>query len=216
MSIMEEYLESEHGTKRSWHKKKPGVYHASSSGKCLRRRYYEFKQNISADAEAYGNFQLGHRLEEIYLDALREKFGHHYVKTDVPIRINLKNCYIKGETDPVIIGDNWEIKDMYEVKTTAWIDYKQDEPDKKHVYQTHCYMYALGLDSCHIAYMDKKGLDTVVHQVEFDQSIFDEIIMKTNLLHQALLNDEPPDVQDESEHDRFCAVEDQEVCCQNQ
>ena len=197
--------------KDSWHERKRGVYHASSTGKCVRRNYFDWVHDVTPPASAYVHFELGHRLEEVYLDALKYEFGDRFVKTDMPICLEFDDFKIVGETDPVVFDNNGEISQITEVKTTTNLKYTRKEPKQTHLYQTHCYMKALDQDSVTIVYICKRDLDSVTHTIEFDSDIWDDIVDRTETLHNALENEDPPDPVGPEGQDHFCDHSD--MCC---
>lgn len=215
-TIMNRYLEAEYADQDDeYYEPKVGTYHASTMGRCVRHNYFAFMEDIRPDDGAWPHFELGNTLEDVFVKALRNEYGWRYVKNSVPIRIGFDGYEIVGETDPVVLKDNMNIRRLYEVKTTKNLSYVKSTPKLEHVYQVHCYMYALGLldDRCTIVYISKYDLDTQAHHVEFDKSIWNDIVDKVATLHEAIENEEPPEVQPKSEHDYFCDAGDQ--CCKN-
>lgn len=213
--IVKRWLCAEHDQTDEWHEREVGEYHASTVGKCTRRLYYDFVDDTRPDASAYPHFQLGHVLEEQFLSSLKEEFGDRYVKTDIPIEIQRPEYRIVGETDPVVINDNFELEEITECKTTGNLKYVKGAPKRTHKYQVHCYMKALGQDEATIIYLNKYNLDSVMHTVEFDAEIWADIIDRMDTLHEALLEREPPEPFEEPKYqDHFCDHEG-DKCCKN-
>lgn len=213
MTIMKDFLNAEHSGRDEWHERELGTYHASSCGKCLRHRYYQHAEDPQPDKSAYPHFELGHRLESVFLDALKEEFGDRYVKTDIPIEIQFDGYRIVGETDPVVVGENGVPKEIFEVKTTTNLKYTRSEPKWTHLCQLHSYMKALDLEESSIVYIQKTDLSTQRHRVEFDPEIWETIDSSTRKLHEALLEKNPPDKQPEEGRDYFCSAEGSGFCC---
>lgn len=211
--IIQRYLNAEHGERGEWHTPEPGEYHASQTGKCVRNWYYTRKEDITPDASAYKHFELGNVLEEVLMGALRQEFGDRYVKTDIPVTVQGDGWQLVGETDPVVVDDNFDIRHLTECKTTGNLKYTRDSPKFNHLCQVHVYMAALDLNRCKIVYIQKYDLDTQVHDVKFDPQIYNGIIDRVSELHEALGTDEPPEAQEEEAQDYFCNLD--ERCCKN-
>lgn len=186
-----------------------GEYHSSTLGHCLRRRYLDFKNPEAAEPGegAWPHFELGNVLERVFEDALEAEFGHRYVKNSLPVEIDCGDYKIVGETDPVVMGQNGEIDQLWEVKTTTNLKYTRDSPKYEHVCQVHAYIYGLSLlnSGAKIVYIDKKNLDTVVHDVDFKEYRWDQIRDETDRLHEALTTDNIPEPVEEKKQDHFCA-----------
>lgn len=211
---MKRYLNEKHSGVDEWHRREVGVYHASAMGKCVRRHYFNFKEDTQPENDAYPHFELGNRLEDLYEDALKEEYGEKYVKNDVPIKFQGDDYKIVGSTDPVIINDNGDIETIFEVKTTGNLKYTRGSPKDRHLYQLMCYMKALNVNKANIVYINKYNLETVTHEVQFDIVIWNDILNRAERLHEALENDEPPEPVNSDESDYFCEFD--ERCCENE
>lgn len=215
MTIMRDYLNEKYSEEDDeYFERKFGVYHASGSGKCPRRRYFDFVEDTQVEARAYPHFELGNMIEDIFEDALIARYGHRYVVNGLPIEIPIDDFVLVGETDPVIINDNFEIRELWECKSTSNLSYTRDGPKRAHVRQVHAYMYGLKLFECNIIYVNKKNLRTQVHPVEFDPEIWAEIVADWRTVHEAIVNEEPPGPEsDEDRQDHFCSHDAR--CCKN-
>lgn len=218
-TTMERFLEAEYGGELDdYFKPEVGKYHASTSGSCLRRLYYDFKHEVPPGEDAWPHFELGNRMEDVFERALIEEHGERYVANSIPISIPIDGFEIVGETDIVVLGDNLTVDTLYEVKSTKNLSYVRNKPKWPHVCQLHCYSYGLDLindESRKIVYIDKGNLETVTHEVDFERGIWNHILRKMRNLHEALMNDEPPEVQPEKHRDYFCPHDDTDRCCKN-
>lgn len=219
-SIMQRYLESEHGGELDdYYKPVIGEYHASTTGCCVRRLYLDFMEAERPDSGAWKHFELGNRMEDVWEDALIAEHGRKYVVNRAPIEVSIDDFKIVGETDPVVIGDNMEVETLWEVKSTSNLSYVRSKPKWPHVCQLHCYSYGLDLlntpGARKIVYIDKTSLETVVHDVPFEKGIWNHILGKLRTVHNALMNEEIPDVAEEKHRDHFCPHDDKSVCCKN-
>lgn len=213
--ILKDYLRAEHGEQDDYYDREVGVYHASTLGNCVRRNYFDFVRDPDVDESAYPHFTIGNVLEEVFEDALKERHGWRYVKNALPIRIPMDDYVIVGETDPVVMDHNGDIERLWEVKTTGNLKYVRDEPKQEHLYQVHSYMFALDIidDRCSIVYINKYNLETVTHTVQFDHEIWNDIVRRCERLHEALVNEDPPDPVGEDGQDYFCPHDNTQLCC---
>lgn len=219
-SVMQNYLESEHGGEQDdYYKPTVGEFHASTTGSCVRRLYFDFMKPQQPDDGAWKHFELGNRMEEIFEDALARRYGEKYVVNRVPIEVDVGDFKIVGETDPVVIDDNLDVQELWEVKSTLNLSYVRDKPKWPHVTQLHAYAYGLDLlnsaDSRKIVYIDKTSLETVVHDVSFEQGIWEHVIDKLETVYEALMTGEPPEPAEEKHQDHFCPHDDEPYCCKN-
>lgn len=219
-SVMGEYLAAEHGGELDdYYKPTIGEFHASTTGSCVRRLYYDFVKPKRPDDGAWKHFELGNRMENIFEDALIRKHGEKYIVNPVPIEIDLGEYSIVGETDPVVINDNMEIETLWEVKSTTNLSYVRKQPKWPHVTQLHAYAYGLDLmnrpGARKIVYIDKTSLETVVHEVSFEQGIWKHVTNKLDTVYEALMTGEPPEPAEEKHQDHFCPHKEEPYCCKN-
>lgn len=220
MSVLDEYLQAEYEENQDeYFERRLGEYHASATGNCIRRNFLDFINDVRPDDDAWPHFEIGNRIEDVFEAALEQKHGWRYVKNSVPIELNFGNFSIVGETDPVVIRDNFDIDTLYEVKSTQNLGYTTEEPKRRHLYQAHCYMRALAdgdvpdFDT-KIVYINKSNLNTVTHDIDFDAEVWDDIVDRTRTLHNALISGQIPDPHEDSDlQDYFC--EHGEKCCKN-
>lgn len=220
-TVMGAFLEAEHGGELDdYFKPKIGEFHASTTGSCPRRMYYDFVEPKRPGKGAWKHFELGNRMEDVFEDALAEKHGSKYVINRVPIDIDFGQYKIVGETDPVVINDNMEIDTLWEVKSTTNLSYVRNKPKWPHVTQLHAYAYGLDLmnrpGARKIVYIDKTSLETVTHEVSFEQGIWKHVTNKLETVYEALMNGEPPEVSEDKHRDHFCPHKEEPYCCHNE
>jgi len=219
-SVMQAYLRAQHGGELDdYYKPRIGEFHASTTGSCVRRLYFDFMDPEKPDDGAWKHFELGNRMENIFEDALKERHEPKYVVNAVPIEVEIDDFKIVGETDPVVIDDNMDVETLWEVKSTSNLSYVRSQPKWPHVCQLHCYAYGLdvlsGSGRRKIVYIDKTSLETVVHDVSFERGIWQHILGKLRTVYQALLDEEPPEPAEEKHQDHFCPHKDKAICCKN-
>lgn len=195
--IVSEYLNMKHGGERQefW-KRRIGRYHASDFGKCLRSVYYEHTVGKKADPSSYPNFHLGHKIEDFAENALSSHYGWDYIKNSYRIKLDYDDFVIVGQTDPILVGNNGDIKKLFEIKSTSWIrDDLRKMPKKPHIMQTHPYMAALPPESVTIIYLQKTDLETVWHKIDYSLDTFSAGLNRINELHRCLKEGKPPEAE---------------------
>lgn len=141
----------------AWHKREPGVYHASSVWYCLRRNYYDLS-GLPKDEGPQGLFEMGRRAEAVLMDALVAHYGARFVRNNIPVRYEAPfdpspdlaaehdplptppKFVIVGETDPVLFGWNNVVKRIYEAKSSEIKDKEKNNPtEERHKRQASFY-----------------------------------------------------------------------------
>lgn len=213
--MIDEYLHREYAEEDDpYYERRLGEYHSSSRGGCVRKNYFNWVDDVTPDSGAWPHFEVGGKIEEIALDVLRSRHGERYVVNDIPILLEYDDFTIVGETDPVVIDDNLDVRHLYEVKSTGNLSYVYEEPKKAHVYQLHCYMLGLDQLEATLWYINKFNLNEVIHHIEFDPDVMIDIVQRTRQLHNALESEvPPPPMEDPDDWDHFCQHGDK--CCKN-
>ncbi|MFP4006113.1 MAG: hypothetical protein ACLFUR_05295 [Candidatus Hadarchaeia archaeon] len=173
-----------------------GVYHASDFGKCLRKLYYEHKLGKRKREKSYPDLHLGNKVEYIIKDALANHYGYDFIKNSYRIELDLGDCKVVGQTDPVLVGVNGEVEKLFEIKSTKSLKYRKEEgPAENHLMQVHPYMKGLGLDFCTIVYVQKSDLEVLPYKVRFDKETFARGKTRILILHKALTGGSPPEAE---------------------
>ena len=170
-----------------------GRYHASDMGKCVRSIYYKHVYGSKTNPGSYSNFHLGNRIEYIAQEALAHYFGWHYVKNSFRIRLDYRDFEIVGETDLLLLNNNFELETMFEIKSIKSLGYVRRKANDNNIMQVHAYMKALKLNYCYIVYIQKSDMDVIGHLIEFDDQLYEEGLERLNLLHSCLVEENPPD-----------------------
>lgn len=205
-SVLSEYLSHRFNNREdSFWDREVGKYHASDTGKCLRKTYYEHELGRREREDAYPHFYQGNLIEDFVEEALMNHFGRDHIKNSFRIELDFDGFKIVGQTDPVLVGSNGKIERLFEVKSTKNLKYRRDGPPNHHVMQVHPYLAGLDLDSCTVIYVGKYGLDALSHEISFDKPTFERGIDRIRRLHSALTNGEPPEAEPFSDWEcRFC------------
>lgn len=199
-----------------------GEYHASRTGRCPRRWYWDFNKQTEDSWSPY--FELGNVFEGIYGDALKWKFGEERVKQDVMIRIILEDdIELVGESDWTVFvtdaerveevvldkrGDeeerwavnedgeevdyNGNVMKVIETKTTKKIEWRE-----KYGYKPkHLYQlqsYMWAMDAHgEIVYMTRNELDEKVFEFGRNPKVEMDIELRVRNHDEALKTDEVP------------------------
>jgi len=170
-----------------------GTYHASDFGKCLRKIYYEHELGKRESENSYPHFHLGNKIEDVVEYSLKNHYGQDLIKNNFRIELNFGDFRVVGQTDPVLVGVNGEIKKLFEIKSTKFLKFREkDGPAEHHVMQIHPYMAGLGLDTCTIVYVQKNDLKVLSYDVCFDKEKFARGKNRISVLHKGLTGGSPP------------------------
>jgi len=186
--LIQNKLVSEFSNKdSSYWEREDKTYHCSDWGKCPLKTYFEFKLGKREDEEAYRVFRQGHDIEAFIQEVMELEFGNRLIKNSYPIKFNIGDIKIVGETDIVRISeDGKKIEQMYEIKSTKNTHYVQDTPNENHIFQVQPYMLGLNLDRCKIIYIDKRDLKGIVHTVEYSTEKYKEGFKRVKTIEETL------------------------------
>lgn len=186
--VFKKYLENRFsGPPTDFYERKIGRYHASDTGKCLRQLYYKYMGVASEKTSSWPHFLLGNNIEKMYEWALKFYYGHDFIKNSIRIQLDFDDISIVGQTDPVLLAPNLDIKKIFEIKSTSSISSKKKYGvSKHHVYQVHPYMSALKCP-CEIVYIHKLNLETAKFDIDFDPDILTRGVNRVRSLHEYLV-----------------------------
>tara|TARA_B100000131_G_scaffold45449_1_gene40638 strand:- start:12025 stop:12747 length:723 start_codon:yes stop_codon:yes gene_type:complete len=167
----------EESNKESW-SRKTGVYHPSSlhPNACKRAIWYD---RIGEDPESRIPpdlrmlFDMGHALHDMLQTKLEKEFDSF--KAEVPVASEELNMF--GHCDGVFRDEEW----VLEIKTVGESVYRNlTKPKIEHVYQVHCYMYALDIPRCQLLYVNRATGAMRNMKVHFQTSVWEKVceIMK--------------------------------------
>ena len=154
--------------------RKVGGYHPSSlhPNACKRALWYDRtgeapKSQIPHDLRMI--FDMGHALHDMLQGKLEKEFDSF--ESEVPV--SAPELHIVGHCDGVFRDTDWvlEIKTVGESVFSSLI-----KPKKEHIYQIHCYMYALDIPRCQLLYVARATGKMRMFKVEFDKQVFDEVL----------------------------------------
>ena len=150
-----------------------GAYHPSSlsPGACLRALWYDRtgeqpESNIPSDLRML--FDIGHALHDMVQSKLEKEFD------DFVSEVSVKHeaLHLVGHCDGVFREKDW----VLEIKTVGESVYKNlIRPKKEHVYQVHCYMFALDIPRTQLLYLNRANGNMKQFIVDFDNEVFTEI-----------------------------------------
>ena len=159
-------------------------FYASEALKCPRQIYYSRKFPQAPDDKLLGVFYVGETIHEMFQGILKEAKAD--LKDEVEIRIKMDDIEVSGRAD--LMGDN----EILELKTTADVKYNKDEASTHHIGQLTLYMSQHRDKKGTLVYIDKRNLETVEHQIEFDQMTFDAVMNNFKKAKIALDTDKLP------------------------
>ena len=168
-----------------------GGYHPSSltPTACKRALYYDRtgeqpESRIPPDLRMI--FDMGHALHDM-LQAKLEKEFDDFVSE---VSVQHEDLHIVGHCDGVFKDKDW----VLEIKTVGESVFKSlVRPKKEHVYQVHCYMFALDIPRCQLLYIARATGQMRTFVVEFDHDVFQEIVNTIKTVeHFVEQGEEPP------------------------
>lgn len=161
------------GNKEPW-TRKIGVYHPSSlnPAACKRALWYDRtgqEPQSCIPPELQVIFDLGHALHDMVQAKLEKEFDDF--RSEVPV--SAPELHIAGHCDGVFSDSEW----VFELKTVGESVFSSlVKPKTEHLYQIHCYMYALDIPRCQLLYLARATGKMRNWKVEFDQKIFQDIL----------------------------------------
>lgn len=189
------------------HRRRQGVYHASSYG-CLRKRWYSWRGVVKSEWDSFPS-GIGHRgeiIEENVEEALKEKMneilretkmsnvtGDVTIENEYPIVEEIKygesEFFITGQTDPYVINDDDEVIEIIEVKSTLNIP---DDPKWYHLWQLQTYLNAVGVENGTILYVNPSDWNVRVFDINKDVELWKMIKTHHALFHLYIRDNELP------------------------
>jgi CRISPR/Cas system-associated exonuclease Cas4 (RecB family) len=162
----------EEANKESW-SRKMGVYHPSTlyPGMCRRAIWYdrtgqEPESRIPPDLRML--FDLGHTIHDMIQAKLEKEFSGFTSE----VAVECEDLHIYGHTDGVFKDEEW----VFELKTVGESVYRNlTKPDKKHVFQVHCYMYGLDIPRCQLLYINRATGAMRLFRVPFQTEIWEQV-----------------------------------------
>ena len=162
-------------------------YHPSSIKGCKRSLYYDRigtspKACVTPDKRIL--FDLGHAVHG-YVENLLAKFPDF--ESEVPVSFEPLN--IHGHCDGVFRNEDWvlEVKSIGDASFSTLV-----RPKIEHVWQIHCYMFALDIPRCQLLYVNRSNGSMRLFRVYFDNDIWDQITAVIREVEECVSNKTPP------------------------
>ena len=159
---------------------KRGYFHASSSGSCLRKIYYESVEQVTPtekSADTLRLFRLGDIVHSDIQKAVTEYAQSSGAKVLIETEVQVPEYNVRGFLDFAILDDNW----LYDIKTCNSLKWKRmfgraPEKDPHSNYKLQLGTYAIWvermfgkLDGLSLYYYNKNTSQT--REVKFTRSI---------------------------------------------
>ena len=133
-------------------------------------------------------FDIGHALH----DMLQNKLTKEFPDFEAEVSVRNDELNIVGHCDGVFRERDW----ILEIKTAGESVFKNlIRPKKEHVYQVHCYMFALDIPRCQLLYISRASGAMKQFIVEFDNEIFTEVASLIKSVEEYVVRDELPPPQ---------------------
>jgi CRISPR/Cas system-associated exonuclease Cas4 (RecB family) len=201
---------------REYKPKQVGRYYPSEIGGCIRKTWFSYKKPKQVKAELLRIFEAGNMLHEFIAKVLSsEKTPEvELLKQEIPIKVEEKNFVISGRIDNLVLVRIKGKKVLVEVKSSKYL---YDKPQPQHVMQLQFYMYAIGIHSGMLLYIQKDNLQTKWFNIEYDSSVVERILKRFKLLDDSLKQDKIPEAEAKlnSELSWMCRYCDYKEDCDN-
>ena len=172
--------------KKPW-TRKIGHYHPSSIRGCKRSMYYDRigtkpVERIPADLRML--FNMGHALHD-----MMERYFKVIPGFESEVAVEFAPLNIYGHCDGVFREQEW----VLEIKTIGETGYQTlVRPDISHVWQVHCYMFALNIPRTQLLYVNRSSGAKRLFKVEFSMDIWNEIVGVLDYVEGHVKRNEPP------------------------
>jgi len=160
-------------------KRSNGKFWVSDLGTCKRYMFYNTVIGRSEPSlESMKNFEWGNRVEDVWEQALIEKYNKRLVKNDLEAKIFEDGFQIWGYTDPVLLKPDGTIDTIWEVKGATNLWARRASPADSHRAQLHGYMKALDQSEGKIIYIHPTHFTTKTYEVEFDDEFWAHLLQR--------------------------------------
>jgi len=182
-----------------------GYFYASEALKCPRAIYYARLFPEEKPDKLLGVFFIGETIHQLFQKILKE--ARPDLVDEAEIRIKLPNgIEVSGRAD--LMGDT----EILELKTVADIKYSLKEASLHHKGQLVLYLSQHKDKKGRVIYIDKRNLETVSHDVLFDDVIYLATINNFANVKRALDEGKPP-AKSEMTEDWQCRYCDHRELC---
>ena len=157
-------------------KRSNGKFWVSDLGKCKRYLYYSNNiQKSKSTIESMKSFEWGNRVEDVWEEALIEKYNERLVRNDLEVKIFEDDYRIMGYTDPVVMNPEGSIDTIWEVKGVTNLWARRAHASKSAKAQLHGYMKGLDQSSGKIIYIHPTYFYTKTYEIEFDEDLWQKL-----------------------------------------
>lgn len=188
-SILSEYLNQEPK------KREIGVYYPSRLPYCLRQQWLEWKsESLEWPEDLLRIFELGNLFQNFLKQVFEASKEIKLVKNEVPFSVYIveKGIFIKGRMDEIVILEKNGETFIIEVKTHRNLEYLKS-PHEEHLKQLNFYLKMIPKAKGLLVYIQKNDLKIKEFQVDFNQKLFEELILRAGKLHEHLLENKMPE-----------------------
>ena len=179
--LVDKYLGDEATKKREEKIVPMNVFYPSSAGQCIRKQWHEKKNPPVFPANVYKIFLVGN-LTHDWLQSKIFTTG----QSEVPMKWTDGEVSFSGRVD-CIYDDR-----ILEFKTIKDLGYVQSKPKPEHVAQINMYMHATGIHQGTIVYVTKNEIDILEHDVEYDESLYNDTVKGFKKLYKYLVQNKEP------------------------
>ena len=155
---------------------KPGIFHASESGKCSRYIFLERTNRIEDTTEQKKYFLLGDIFHEFFLKHL---FQDYICEQEI--------SYDCGDFKIVGRADAYNAEEVIDLKTCKDANYIF-EPKPENVVQINIYMRILELNKGRLIYIGKNNLSIKEFKIKYDEDLFRKTLKKLRFINNKLKN----------------------------
>ena len=179
--------------------RKTNKYHPSAIKGCKRALYYDRiglapKACITPDKRIL--FDLGHAVHG-YVEKLLTEFPGF--QSEVPV--SFEPLHIYGHCDGVFRNEDW----VLEIKSIGGASFSTlVRPKIEHIWQVHCYMFALDIPRCQVLYVNRSSGAMRTFKVKFSNDIWDQITAVIREVEGAIERKEPPEKEVNFFHCSIC------------
>tara|TARA_Y100000310_G_scaffold315809_2_gene366811 strand:- start:3299 stop:3988 length:690 start_codon:yes stop_codon:yes gene_type:complete len=176
----------EQKNKKPWTREK-GYYHPSSVKGCKRSMYYDRIgtdpiEMVAGSSRMY--MDMGHSLHDLLQGYFSEIPGF---EPEVKIAFPPLNIY--GHCDGVFWNHDW----LLEIKTIGESGYGTlVKPAIAHIWQIHCYMFALDIPRTQLLYLNRNSGATRLFKIKFSNEIWEEVTKVLGYVEDHVERKEPP------------------------
>ncbi len=194
-------------------KRKVGVYYPSRLPYCLRQQYYEWTLGYPYPENTLRIFEVGnifHSWLEKTLSKNNSGIKLLYSEKPISIYVAEHDFFINGRIDDIIKVEKDEQTYLIEVKTYKNLLFLK-EPKREHLLQLNFYLKPYPDSNGIILYIEKNTLKTREFTIQFNQTLFNEMLDRALLLHNNLQSETIPHPEGKKNYSwecRFCLYHD--------